>query len=96
VEALDPPRQLDDKIMADKMTQKQKLLFLFKQNNNRLTLGMLLQYNVGYKAVTRFSDLRKDGYKIDLVHQDHEHPTNNVYELLAMPDPQDPKQMMLV
>lgn len=78
------------------MTQKETLLRLFKENNNRLTLGQLLQYNVGYKAVTRFSDLRKDGYKIDLVHKDTEHPTNNVYELLAMPDPQNPSQVILI
>lgn len=63
------------------MTQKEILLNLFKQNGNKVTLGLLLQHNVGYRAVQRFYDLRKDGYDIKLVKQDHEHPSNNVYEL---------------
>lgn len=68
-----------------KMTQQETLLWLFKQNGNRVTLGFLLQHNVGYRAVQRFYDMRKKGFDIQLVKQDHEHPSNNVYELKSGP-----------
>lgn len=51
------------------MTQKQQLLALFEQFNYKLTLGQLLNHpsGVGYKCTSRFSDLRREGYKIDCI-----------------------------
>lgn len=46
------------------MTQCETLVELFKQNGWTMTLGQLLQYPVGYKCTSRFSDLRKQGYVI--------------------------------
>lgn len=48
------------------MTQKEKLVELFRLNGYRLTLGFLLSHpsGVGYKAASRFADLRKEGWII--------------------------------
>jgi hypothetical protein len=63
------------------MTQKEQLLNLFHFYGNRLTLGQLLAHpsGVGYKAASRFSDLRKDGYKIDCIKG--KRPSENTYIL---------------
>lgn len=62
-------------------TQKQRILYLFSENNNVLTLGQLLQYPFGYKATSRFSDLRKEGYVITC--EKGRTPSQNVYRLVA-------------
>lgn len=51
------------------MNQTEKLLELFQLYGGRLTLGQLLKHpsGVGYKCTSRFSDLRKQGYKIDCI-----------------------------
>jgi hypothetical protein len=51
------------------MTQKEKLLELFQLYGGRLTLGQLLNHpsGVGYKCTSRFSELRREGYKIDCI-----------------------------
>lgn len=66
------------------MTQKEQLLELFSQNGNKLSLGQMLSHpsGIGYKATSRFSELRKMGYRITLVFQDHDNPSNNLYELI--------------
>jgi hypothetical protein len=63
------------------MTQKERILWLFSMNGNKLTLGQLLRdpSGVGYKSTSRFSDLRKEGYKIDFIKG--ETPSQNMYVL---------------
>lgn len=63
------------------MNQQEKLLELFRFHGNRLTLGQLLanHMGVGYKATSRFSDLRKKGYSI--ICEKHKDPSDNVYRL---------------
>ena len=46
------------------MTQCDQLVALFREHGWTMTLGQLLQYPVGYKCTSRFSDLRKQGYLI--------------------------------
>jgi hypothetical protein len=50
------------------MNQKQRILQFFKNHDYRVTLGQLLSdpSGIGYKATSRFSDLRKEGYVITL------------------------------
>ena len=63
------------------MTQVDKLLELFQTHGYRLTLGQLLSHpsGVGYKATSRFSDLRKMGYKVDFIKG--KTPSENTYVL---------------
>ena len=77
------------------MTQKEKLLMLFRANNYQMTLGQLLQYGVGYKAVARFSEMRKKGINIELVSQDRQHPSNNLYVLKSMPNREGQQEMLV-
>jgi hypothetical protein len=67
------------------MTQADKLLELFRLYNFKLTLGQLLAHpsGVGYKCTSRFSDLRKRGFRIDCIRA--ENPSDNLY-VLAPPD----------
>jgi len=46
------------------MTQCDQLVVLLRENGWTMTLVQLLEYPVGYKATSRFSDLRKEGYVI--------------------------------
>jgi hypothetical protein len=52
-----------------KMSQKERLLWMFQMNGGRLTLGQLLadESGVGYKCTTRFSELRQAGYPIQFI-----------------------------
>lgn len=51
------------------MNQKQLLLSLFNMYGGKLTLGQLLAHpsGVGYKAASRFADLRKEGHEIECI-----------------------------
>ena len=62
------------------MTQKEALLQLFRDNNNRLTLGQILQYPFGYEARARFTELRKLGFIITF--ERGASPSQNVYRLI--------------
>lgn len=61
------------------MNHKQIILDAFYQNGYRMTLGYMLQHPWGYKAATRISDLRKQGYQIDCIKG--ETPSQNTYIL---------------
>lgn len=60
-------------------TQCVRLVELFGQHGNRMTLGQLLQYPVGYKCTSRFSDLRKEGFVITC--ERGKIPSENLYTL---------------
>lgn len=62
------------------MSMKERLLHLFRSNGYRLTLDQLLQppFAAAYRA--RFSDLRQEGYRIDVV-EVPDAPSKNLYVL---------------
>lgn len=68
------------------MSHKAKLLDLFELYGGKLTLGQLLSHpsGVGYKAASRFADLRKEGYKIDCIKGST--PSENTYILQSYED----------
>jgi hypothetical protein len=66
------------------MTRHAQILDLFRTNGHKLTLGYLLTFPFGYKAVSRFSELRDMGYSITC-QQDKKNPSNNLY-ILGEPD----------
>lgn len=72
------------------MTQKQRLIEIFRLNGFQMTLGKLLQYPEGYKCTSRFSELRDDGYNIQCVKG--KRPTENLY---IMQPPEKSGQMRL-
>lgn len=65
------------------MTRNDGLLYLFRSNGNRLTLGQILgnYHLVGSKYTSRLDDLRKRGYSI-VCEECRERPTENVYTLV--------------
>jgi hypothetical protein len=63
--------------------QCEHLIDLFRLHGFRMTLGQLLDHSVGYKCTSRFSDLRKLGYKIDCVKG--KLPSQNLY-IMAPPE----------
>lgn len=58
-------------------TQCQEIVNAFQSNGWRMTLGYMLGHSWGYKCTSRFSDLRKHGYVIQL--ERGETPSQNVY-----------------
>jgi len=64
------------------MTQKEKLLDFLRKHGNCATLGQLLSdpSGIGYKATSRFSDLRKEGYVINCIKGSK--PSENKYQLI--------------
>lgn len=62
------------------MNRKEELLDLFERYGYKLTLGQLLQHPAGYKATSRFSDLRKMGYQINFT--PGKTPSENLYTLV--------------
>ena len=76
------------------MKQTDLLLDLFKFYGYKLTLGQLLAHpsGVGYKCTSRFSDLRKKGYRIDCIKA--EKASDNLY--VMQPPPESNGQMRFV
>ena len=64
------------------MTQCEQVVALFKENGNILTLGQIMKTTLGCEYRARFTDLRKRGYKIELIHKDREFPSQNTYRFL--------------
>lgn len=62
------------------MTQKQALLEMFHNYGNKMTLGQILQSPVGYEWRARATELRREGYRIEL--ERGEKPSMNTYHLL--------------
>lgn len=64
------------------MSQADNLLDLFHQNQNKLTLGQILEAwrLVGSKYTNRISEIRDMGYDVECI-QNFENPTENVYLL---------------
>jgi hypothetical protein len=63
-------------------TQKQKLLELFQLYGGTLTLGQLLSHpsGVGYKAASRFSEMKREGHDIRFTRG--ETPSQNAWTLV--------------
>jgi hypothetical protein len=61
------------------LTQKECLLRFFRNNDNRLTLGQLLVTTLAAEYRARMTELRRDGYGIELVRG--KRPENNLYIL---------------
>lgn len=66
------------------MTQKESILEAFRRNGNQMTLGYMLQFPWGYKAASRMSDLRKQGYIIKC--EEQARPSDNIYTLYEIED----------
>jgi len=63
------------------MTQKERLLELFRENNNELTLSQIMQTTLGCEYRARISELRKDGLNIVCtIHR--KSPSGNLYTLI--------------
>ena len=65
------------------MTQKEHLLRLFRENNSRLTLGQILNTNLSAAYRGRISELRREGYSIEMEHG--KKPSENLYVLKSTP-----------
>lgn len=62
------------------MTQKEQALQMFRENNNQLTLREIMKTNLGCEYRARFSDLRREGYKINC--ERAKKPSDNTYTLI--------------
>lgn len=62
------------------MTQKEHLLELFQVHGGKMTLGQILKSPVGYEWRARATELRREGYRIEL--QRGERPSDNTYHLV--------------
>jgi len=51
-------------VIMDKLSQKEKLLKLFRDNGNMLSLGMILKTDLADEWRARLTELRQDGYNI--------------------------------
>ena len=68
--------------MSEKtLTQKEHLLKLFRDNHRVMTLGEILRSPVGYEWRARATELRRQGYKIELIERHPEAPSANIYQL---------------
>lgn len=65
-------------------TQKEKLIEMFRMNNNRMTLGYIMRTELAAEYRARMTDLRKQGYSITV--KLGENPSDNLYTLVA-PEP---------
>lgn len=62
------------------MTQTQKILEAFRENNNQMTLGYILSHSWGYEFRARITELRRDGFEI--MYQRGKRPSENLYTLI--------------
>lgn len=62
------------------MTQKEHLLELFHLHHGRMTLGQILESPVGYEWRARATELRREGYRIEL--ERGLRPSDNTYYLV--------------
>lgn len=63
------------------MSQKETLVKLFKDHHGVLTLGEILSSPIGYEWRARATELRRDGYKIELLNKNRAYPSQNTYWL---------------
>ena len=61
-------------------SQKARLLKLFRENNNMLTLGQIMDTDLGREHSARFSELKKMGYDITCT-INKKKPSQNLYVL---------------
>lgn len=64
------------------MTQKLMMLELFRKHNNVLTLGQILQTTLAAEYRARMTDLRHDGFVIELCRG--KRPSENTYTLVPI------------
>lgn len=62
------------------MTQKEQLLYLFKDHGNQLTLSQILNTSLAAEYRARMTDLRHAGYKITF--ERGKTPSENLYTLI--------------
>ena len=65
------------------MTQKERLLQMFRENNNQLTLGQILKSDLAAEYRARISNLRGEGYRIECTK--NKKPSLNTYTLIPEP-----------
>ena len=70
------------------MTQKEQLLYLFREHQNKLTLGQILNTTLAAAYRGRMSDLRNDGYVINL--ELGNNPSENLYTLVEKKEERKP------
>lgn len=73
------------------MTNKDRLVEIFRRHDWKMTLGLLLTYPEGYKCTSRFSELRDLGYTITCTKG--KRPSDNTYTMIP---PEDSGQMRLI
>lgn len=71
------------------MTHAQSIIEAFRNNGNRMTLGYILSHPWGYEFRARATELRKSGFRIDLIRRG-KIPSENLYEM------QEPKESFSV
>lgn len=77
--------------MSDKLSQKQHLLKLFRDNGNMITLGMIMKTDLACEYRKWISILRKDPqYEIPEPVLDNKNPSNNLYTLIKRDSPISP------
>lgn len=77
------------------MTQKEKLLQLFRDNGNMITLGMIMQTNLACEYRKWISIIRKDPlYEIPEPVLDKKNPSNNLYTLIEHNSPTSPTETL--
>jgi hypothetical protein len=65
------------------MTQKEHLLDLFRQNGNLLTLGQIMNTPFAAEYRVRFTELRREGYRIECA-SNRKCPSRNLYSLSGL------------
>lgn len=73
------------------MSRKDEIIEAFKNHRWQMSLGHMLCYPWGYKATSRFSELRDLGYTIECVKG--KKPSENVYKITP---PDDSGQMRFI
>lgn len=66
------------------LTQKEKLIEMFRMNNNRMSLSYIMKTDLAAEYRARMTELRKQGYSIR--YERGETPSENMYYLTA-PEP---------
>lgn len=69
--------------MADKLTQREHLLYLFRINGGKVSLRTILGTELAAEYRARISEMRRDGYKITCIKG--KQAGDNVYWLEMVP-----------
>jgi hypothetical protein len=72
-------------------TQYEQLIALFRRNNNRVTLGQIMQTTLAAEYRARMSELRREGYLITCTKG--KTPSENLYHMVP-PEPSGQMRML--